>query len=225
MAKAAAPAKTIKICLTNRGADSETPWAQDLGPAPGIKGGRKVRLVNVPFLHAKPTWGDVVVVSPAQDGMPTWDRQGVPWKNIATRIVEDGGRWAMIVDYVPPAADASGDAAFRALSAACQELDVVCEGAFGPRNGSPGRAYLAATNARSADDVMQRLAAARLPCDLAQIHPAPENVRPIKSERVKAVKAVAKPEKSKPTKGKGAPAAAKKPAAKAKPASAARKKR
>src|SRR5205085_12393659 len=61
----AAKPKTIKVCLTNRGEDSETPWAHDLGAAPG---GRKVRLVNVPFLHAKPTWGDVIVVAPNSEG-------------------------------------------------------------------------------------------------------------------------------------------------------------
>src|SRR6267142_2013750 len=92
--------KTIKICLMNRGEDSETPWAHDLGPADrGAKGSRLVRLVNVPFLHAKPTWGDAIVVAPIEDGLPTWDRDGVPWNQLATRISQDGGRWAMIVDY------------------------------------------------------------------------------------------------------------------------------
>src|SRR5450432_1792453 len=76
--------KAIKVCLTNRGEDQETPWAHDLGPAPGPKGSRKVRLVNVPFLHAKPTWGDVIVVSPVEDGFPTWDRDGVPWTKVGT---------------------------------------------------------------------------------------------------------------------------------------------
>ena len=172
MAKAAP--KTIKICLTNRGEDSETPWAQDLGPAPGEKkGSRKVRIVNVPFLHAKPTWGDIVIVQPVDDGLPTWDREGVPWKSIHTRIVEDGGRWAMIVDYKPGAGDATGDVAYRAVATACEAADVVCEGAFGPNGATPGRAYLAPRHETSAEDVMKKLLAAALPCELIQIHPPP----------------------------------------------------
>jgi hypothetical protein len=49
--------KPIKVRLTNQGKDTETPWAQDLGPAPGPSGSRKVRLINVPFMHAKPKIG------------------------------------------------------------------------------------------------------------------------------------------------------------------------
>src|SRR3954466_3111963 len=100
--------KMIKVCLTNRGEDSETPWAEDLGPAPGPDGSRKVKLVNVPFLHAKPTWGDVIVVSPVEDGLLTWDRNNVWWKQVPERIEHDGGRWAMIVDYAPRPGDTKG---------------------------------------------------------------------------------------------------------------------
>ena len=67
--------KPVKVCLIDQGRARETPWALDLCPAPGPKGSRKVRLINVPFFHAKPTWGDVIVVSP-KDGIPTWDRDG-----------------------------------------------------------------------------------------------------------------------------------------------------
>src|SRR5687768_3683495 len=93
--------KMIKVCLTNQGEDVETPWAHDLGPASGPPGARKVRLINVPFMHAKPTWGDAIVVLPVEHGLPTWDRNGTPWATIATRIEQDGGRWAMIIDYAP----------------------------------------------------------------------------------------------------------------------------
>src|SRR3954465_9971143 len=105
--------KLIKVCLTNKGEDTETPWAHDLGPAQPA-GSRKVKLVNVPFMHAKPTWGDTIVVSPVADGFPTWDRGGAPWKQITSRIVEDGGRWAMIVDYQPRAV--SADECFQAVA-------------------------------------------------------------------------------------------------------------
>ncbi|MGE5181676.1 MAG: hypothetical protein ACM31C_06425, partial [Acidobacteriota bacterium] len=167
--------KTIKVCLTNRGADSETPWAIDLGAAPGRtgkSGGRKVKLVNVPFLHAKPTWGDVIVVSPVEHGLPTWDREGVAWKDIGSRITEDGGRWAMIVDYTPHPGDATGDAAYKALARACEAADIVCEGAWGPGK-QPGRTYLAVRNARTAAQIMATLREAELPCELIQVHPAP----------------------------------------------------
>jgi len=188
--------KPIKVCLTNRGEDSETPWAHDLGAATGIKGGRRVRLVNVPFLHAKPTWGDVIVVVPA-DGQLTWDRDGVAWKDIGTRIAEDGGRWAMIVDYAPHPGDATGNVAFDALARACETSDVVCEGAWGPTGDVPGRAYLAVRGDMDADSVMSSLRAGQLPCELIQIHPAP-----------------AKPKAAKPKKQAPAKPAAKKPAAK-----------
>lgn len=174
--------KVIKVSLTNEGRDTETPWAHDLGPAPGPKGSRKVRLINVPFLHAKPTWGDVIVVSPVEDSFPTWDRDGVPWAQIGSRIAEDGGRWAMIVDYAPhpDVKDAFGE-----LAVACAEHDVVCEGAFGPRDNRPGRAYLAVKNELTDITLMTSLRNAELPCELVQIHPPP-SIKATKSAGARA---------------------------------------
>ena len=163
--------KPIKVCLTNGGIATETPWADDLGPAPGPSGTRKVRLLNVPFLHAKPTWGDVIVVSPNRGGLPTWDRRGASWRELTARIAEDGGRWAMIVDFVPH--DDTGSAvAFRALSEACGEHGIVCEAAWPAKPDTPGRAYLAVEHVRSDADVMAALRDAELPCELIQVHPA-----------------------------------------------------
>lgn len=159
--------KLIKVCLTNEGADSETPWAYDLGAVPG---GRKVRLANVPFMHAKPTWGDTIVVAATEDGFPTWDRDGVPWSKIGTRILEDGGHWAMILDYAPHPNE--GDA-WSALVRASATHEIVCEGAWAPGAGKPGRAYLAVPEAMSDVDIMEALRDASLPCDLIQIHPVP----------------------------------------------------
>src|SRR5690242_10233922 len=102
--------KLIKVCLTNRGHDTETPWAEDLGALEGTPNARRAKIVNVPFLHAKPTWGDIVAVTPGADGVLTWDRDNVPWKSIAGRILEDGGRWAMIIDYAPRAGTKGADA-------------------------------------------------------------------------------------------------------------------
>ena len=161
----------IKVCLTNQGEDTETPWAADLGPA-GSDGSRKVKLVNVPFMHAKPTWGDTIVVRPTRNGgPPTWDRGGVPWKQISTKIVEDGGRWAMIIDYAP---STSADEAFAALGRACDDAKIVCEGAWGPRDSEPGRVYLAVQKELTADQVMGILVGASLPMELIQIHPEPK---------------------------------------------------
>jgi hypothetical protein len=188
-------AKAIKVQLTNRGEDQETPWAHDLGPADGPKGSRKVRLVNVPFMHAKPTWGDVIVVHPVEDGLPTWDRDGVGWAQLGTRILEDGGRWAMIVDY-KPTHGTTGDVAFDALAHACAELDIVCEGAWGPEDASSGRSYLAVKTGTSDTAVMNHLGRARLPCTLTQIHPAP----PKSDAKPRAATApIAKPAATKPT--------------------------
>ena len=174
--------KLLRICLVNDGADAETPWAQDLGPAKGPKGSRKARIVNVPFLHAKPTWGDVVVVSPVEDddddGLLTWDAGGIAWSKIDTRILEDGGRFAMIVDYKPHKDDPTGDAAFSAIAKACEVSkkletnDIVCEGAFGPEGKTPGRIYLAVKDALEPSDVMTRLRDADPPCTVIQVHPA-----------------------------------------------------
>lgn len=174
--------KLIKVCLANEGRDVETPWAHDLGPARGPKGSRKARLVNVPFMHAKPTWGDVIVVRP-EDGFMLWDREGVTFAKIGTRILEDGGRWAMIVDYTP-----NGRAdAYKQLAEACAELDIVCEGALAPEPKRPGRAYLAVPSPLTDVAVMTKLRAAKLSCQLAQVHPKPAAPKPAaKKKRRKA---------------------------------------
>ena len=173
-------AEPIKVVLCDRGEDVETPFADDLGPAPGPEESRRVRLINVPFLHAKPTWGDEIIVSP-RDGRLTWDAEGVPWSQIGTRIARDGGRYVMIIDYEPRADDPEGAMAYRALCTACGEVpgepltgaSIVCEGAWGPRPGKPGRAYLAVREALQPADVMTRLQASTLPFTVTQIHPDP----------------------------------------------------
>jgi hypothetical protein len=142
--------RTIKVCL-----DRETPWACDLGPAPGPKGSRRVRLVNVPFMHVKPTWGDVVIVSPIA-GVLTWDH----------KIHEDSGRWTMVIEYAPRGA---ADECMDALVDACGEIDVVCENAWEPAGSRSGRAYLAVGSGVSAASVMRQLA--HVPAALAQLYP------------------------------------------------------
>ena len=160
----------IKIVLTNQGEDVETPWAIDLGPGP-TPGSRRVRLDNVPFLHAKPTYGDVVIVVPDEDGRLTWDAQGVPFDRIGERIAEDGGRYTMIVDWQPREADPK--AVWKQLVAKAEAKGCVPEGCFGPRDGEPGRMYLAVPEDLEPDDVMDGLDELAS-VDLTLIHPSDE---------------------------------------------------
>lgn len=167
VASGMADERLIKVVLHNRGEDVETPWAEDLGPTED--GGRLVRLDNVPFLHAKPTFGDVIVVQedPAYEAL-AWDRAGVKWAEIGTRLVEDGGRYAMIVDYV---ADDLGR--FEELGEWLGEHGLVPEGCFGPQHGKPGRLYLAVPRTRLVADVMAILAENRFGFGFTQVHPEP----------------------------------------------------
>ena len=208
----------IKVCLTNKGEDTETPWAADLGPA-GSDGSRKVKLVNVPFMHAKPTWGDTIIVKPPRtDGPPTWDREGVPWKQIATKIVEDGGRWAMIVDYAPTI---TADEAFAALGKACDDAKIVCEGAWGPREREPGRVYLAVQKELNAEQVMGILIGASLPMELIQIHPEPKK-RTRAQTQVGISDDAGRPPAAKPARAKTEPPVAKAEASQASRSAAAK---
>ena len=202
--------KLVKVLLHNRGEDVETPWAEDLGPADG--GGRRVRLDNVPFLHAKPTFGDVIVAreDARYENHLAWDRDDVAWERIGTRIDHDGGRYAMIVDYVTDDVDRFGE-----LSEWLGQSDVVPEGCFGPREGKPGRLYLAVPRARSVGDVMALLAQNGHGFTFEQIHPEPE--RAARPPRAKTAPPPPPPPAAKP---KAEPKAA---AKKAKPKAAAKK--
>src|SRR5205823_5823815 len=64
------------------------------------------------------------------------------------------------------------DEAFEALSEAAEALDIIVEGAWGPRDGDPGRIYFAALRERDDRSVMADLLARDLPVTLSQIHPA-----------------------------------------------------
>ena len=65
--------KLMKIRLHNQGEDAETVWAEDLGVAILHSAARYVRIGNIPILHAKPTYGDVIEVLTNGDGMLEWD--------------------------------------------------------------------------------------------------------------------------------------------------------
>ena len=136
--------KLLKILLHNQGEDPETVWAEDLGPGVLDPAARYVRIGNVPMLHAKPTYGDVIEVLPVGDGMLEWDREGVEFDEIGTRILEDGGRWVAIIDYSPSRPTTNLQATFQALDVACAEQDIALEGAITRK--LSGCAYLAVPN-------------------------------------------------------------------------------
>lgn len=165
--------KLVKVLLHAHGEDVETPWAEDLGPHPNRPGARLVRLGNVPYLHAKPTYEDVIAVEYDDEyGRLAWNSDGVPFSEIGTRIHEDGGRWAMIVDY-ELCRDAGDDlqAAFRQLDLAGFAADIMIEGAFVRGDKRGGRAYLAVPAHLDVPAVLRILDDAQLPLELTLVHP------------------------------------------------------
>ena len=164
-------AKLVKVRLHNQGEDVETVWAEDLGPVDESSPTRRVRLGNVPFLHAKPTYGDVIEVRPDDaDGMLDWDREGLAFEDIGGRIHDDGGRWAMIIDY-KATSGRDLDATFRALDAAGENADIAVEGAFVAKNGASGRAYLAAPGSQTVADVLAWLRSSGVGLAFTLVHP------------------------------------------------------
>lgn len=175
--------RLLKVLLQDRGEDAETPWAEDLGAVRGRKGARRVRLVNVPFLHAKPTYGDVIVVEPdPEDGMLVWDAGGVAWPQIGTRIDKDGGRYAAIVDYLP-GKGVEVRAAYEAICDVARKKKIVTEGCYAPRDRKPGRLYLAVPEKLAPPAVMKQLATVKVAVKLELVHPAPAKRRKPKTQR------------------------------------------
>jgi hypothetical protein len=167
--------RLVKVRLHACGEDVETPFAEDLGPVPGDAGARRVRLANVPVLHAKPTFEDVIIVVPdLEDGMLMWDRGDIAWSEIGTRIDKDSGRWLMIVDYELDPPDGHTEMAFSTFDVAASNLNIVVEGCFGPRGNKPGRAYLAVPAEHDVDEVMDYLRSQNLPLKLTLVHPRDE---------------------------------------------------
>jgi len=160
----------VKVLLHDRGDDPETVWAGDLGAAPGPEGARRVRLDNVPTLHAKPTYGDEIVVAPGHGAALAWDKDGRSYRQVCGSLAKDGGRWVMIVDYTlrPGAAT---QACWDALVSASKAIDVEPEGAWGPSDDGPGRGYFAVPRGGTVAAVMAALRGAHPPCELELIHP------------------------------------------------------
>ena len=200
----------VKVFLHDRGEDVESAWCQ---PAGQERGAALFRLVNVPFLHAKPTYGDVIPAFRDDhfDGNWAWDRDGVPFSRIGERLQSDGERYALIVDYTMRT-----DADFGALVAALErQHGIVAEGCFGPRGEEPGRLYLAAQRALAPAEVMAAVTRLGRGFRFALVHPLPPKKKPAAKGGSPTKKAAggAKPAGAKPAPGAKKPApGAKKPA-------------
>ncbi len=123
----------VKVILHARGELVETALCE----AYGFDRGRPLfRLESVPFLHARPTHGDVIAArtDDAYGGNWAWDRDREP-------IRQDGGRYTLVVDYHTSDDEADFDRLCRRLRA---EHDLVAELGYEPQGKKPGRFYLAA---------------------------------------------------------------------------------
>jgi hypothetical protein len=143
--------RLLKIRLHDQGEEAETLWAEDLGPAILPSAARYVRIGNIPMLHLKPTYSDVIEVLPV-DGMFEWDRDGVDSLEIGTRILEDSGRWVAIIDYWPSRPDSSLQSTLRELGVAADARDIAIEGMLAQKG--RGCAYLAVPESMSRADLV-----------------------------------------------------------------------
>ena len=161
-----AVAQPIKVLLHDNGEDVETPWALPVGGAPHRL---LVRLDNVPFLDAKPTYGDVSEVRRAEEqpGWLSWNAAGRSYDEVCDALVENGGRYAVILDYTCDDIDQ-----FGALTAwAKREADLECEGDQGPSPTRPGRLYIAARYAVDTDTILRFLGGNTLGFRFELVHP------------------------------------------------------
>jgi hypothetical protein len=160
----------IKIVLHNDGEDVETVWAVrvDQGADRTL-----VRLDNVPFMHAKPTYGDVIEVAPdeQQGGRLSWNSHGLEYDEIVKRIFADGGRYAVITEYRCPDETRFGELTDWVR----REGDLESEGCFGPREERPGRLYFAAPDATEPAAVMALLARNPFGFVFTLVHPVDDD--------------------------------------------------
>ena len=172
----------VKVFLHDRGEDVESAWCQPAGPS-------LFRLVNVPFLHAKPTYGDIIPAFRDDDfdGNWAWDRGGVPFERVRERLHADGERYALIADYTMRT-----DADLGALVAALERHHgIVAEGCFGPRGEEPGRLYLAASRAAAPADVMAAVGRLGRGFRFVLVHPLPPDDERARGGKAKAARTTA----------------------------------
>ena len=170
-------ARKQKVFLHNRYEEVESAWCEPCG---GREDGERLfRLLNIPFLHAKPTYGDVIAARRDEefDGNWAWNRDGASYRQTCLkRIHTDGGRFAMIVDYhVTPTGDFQAWMAW--LVGWMQKDRIVAEGAWAPNEERPGRLYLAVPTRRRPSWVMRAFEKGPAGLRFEQIHPKPHKRR------------------------------------------------
>ncbi|MBI3267623.1 MAG: hypothetical protein HYZ53_01270 [Planctomycetes bacterium] len=127
------------------------------------------RLVNVPFLHAKPTWGDVSRADPdpRYEHRPAWDAANRGYDQIRASLWKDGGRYAIILDY---RTDHRAD--YRELNSWLEKKhDIIAEGQYGPNGDRLGRLYLAVPSLFQVEGVLALLASAPAGYRFTLVHP------------------------------------------------------
>ena len=85
----------VKLFLHQDHDDVESVWAVKLGKT---RGGTLLRLDNIPFMHARPTYGDVVVAKADRElEVPyAWNGAHIRFSDVPKHLHEDGGRYAAI---------------------------------------------------------------------------------------------------------------------------------
>jgi hypothetical protein len=168
---AARKTEPVKLFLHEDHDHVESVWAVKVGKA---RNGTLLRLDNVPFVHAKPTYGDVVLAKADRElEVPyAWNLAGIKSAEMSKRLHEDGGRYAAIVDYQLPRG-----ASFARLCTWLKTHDVVTEGCYGPDDKQPGRLYLAIPKTLKMPALMIEAKKRFGSMKLQQIHPPVRKAR------------------------------------------------
>jgi hypothetical protein len=170
--------RLVKLRLHSCGEEGETAWGEDCGPAPAPEGARFVRVGTIPFIHAKPTYGDVIVAAPGGPGaLLAWDSRGGSYEEVVESLIEDAGRFTVILEYDVASPAIDPDAAYAALERACHGAGIAVETCFGPWDGEPGRVYLALPGELDVEEVLAFLAGEGVPLTLGVVHPRPRSGR------------------------------------------------
>jgi ankyrin repeat protein len=105
-----------KVNLRNREGETESVWCTVVDAAKGL-----FRIVNIPMLRVRPTYGDVIVATPDREA-------GLAFR----RTHKIGGYWVDVLEY-------KHKATFQPLAAWLEKTHgIVCEGIEGPQGDSPG---------------------------------------------------------------------------------------
>jgi hypothetical protein len=131
------------VVLHDRGSKVESARCE---PAGFDEGRALFRLVSIPLLHAKPTWGDVIMARGDDTYGGNWT-----WNGAAGKIHHDGGRYTLLVEY-------HGDVDFRFLGHLLRrDHDIILEPGYPPQGKKAGHLYLAAPRRAATSAVLKAL--------------------------------------------------------------------